>query len=117
MFPVNEGSQGDRLNALFRAYHDACGSPEPGVNFMPELWQKIEARQTFSFSFGRVARGFVTAAIAATLAMAIYLVAPLGPSAVYTTTYIDVLDASHNADSTDAYETVRYETGSIPDEL
>ena len=40
---------------------------------MPQLWQRIESRQTFSFFFGRVARGFVTAAVAATLAMAVYL--------------------------------------------
>jgi hypothetical protein len=113
----HEGNQGERIDTLFRAYRDACVVPEPGANFMPELWQKIEARQTFSFFFGRVARGFVTAAIAATLAMAIYLVAPHNTSAVYTTTYIDVLDANHNTDSTDAYETVRYETGSVPDEL
>ena len=117
MFPANEGNQGERLDRLFRAYHDACVAPEPGVNFMPGLWQKIESRQKFSFAFRRVARGFVTAAIAATLVMAVYLAAPHNVSSVYTTTYIDVLDASHNAETPDIYEMIRYETGSVPDEL
>ena len=59
MFPENHGSQEERLNALFRAYGEACVPPEPSANFMPQLWQRIESRQTFSFFFGRVARGFI----------------------------------------------------------
>ena len=115
MYPVNEGSQGERLNALFRAYGEACVPPEPSANFMPQLWQRIEARQTFSFFFGRVARGFVTAAVAASLGMAIYLASPRH-SSVYTSTYIDVL-AAHNAETPDLYETAGYELGSAPDEI
>ena len=107
MYPVNEGNQGERLEALFRAYREACIPPEPGANFMPQLWQKIEARQTFSFFFGRVARGFVTAAVAATLGMAVYLASPRYP-AIYTSTYVDVLAASH-ADTPDLYETAGYD--------
>src|SRR5438034_3986701 len=103
MDPQNEGRQGEQLDALFRAYAEACVPPEPSANFMPQLWQKIEARQTFSFFFGRIARGFVTAAVAATLGMAVYLVTPRNAQ-VYTSTYIDVLVASH-ADNPDLYET------------
>jgi hypothetical protein len=115
MYPVNEDSQGERLNALFRAYGEACVPPEPSANFMPQLWQKIEARQKFSFFFGRVARGFVTAAVAASLAMAIYLAVPRNAS-VYATTYFDVLAASR-ADNPDLYETAGYDLGSNPDEI
>ena len=115
MNPVNEGNQGERLDALFRAYGEACVAPEPSANFMPHLWQKIEARQTFSFFFGRVARGFVTAAVAASLAMAVYLATPRN-SPAYTATYFDVLAASRT-DNPDLYETAGYELGSAPDEL
>lgn len=111
----NEGLPEQRLDALFRAYAEACGSPEPGPNFMPQLWQRIEARQTFSFSFGRVARGFVTAAVAVTLAMALFLAAPRRAPAFYTTTYVDVLAASHSADTAD--DVPGYEVSPPSDEL
>jgi hypothetical protein len=108
MFPVNEGNREENLDALFRAYRDACAAPETSANFMPQLWQRIESRQRFSFSFRRIARGFVTAAIAATLAMTIYLVAPHYTGAS-NGTYVDVLAASHNSENADLYDTVGYE--------
>ena len=117
MFPGNEGNQEQRLDALFRAYHDACVAPDPGANFMPQLWQRIESRQRFSFSFRRVARGFVTAALAATLAMMLYLAAPRQTAALSNGTYVDVLAAGHNSENSDLYDTVRYDLGSSPDEL
>jgi hypothetical protein len=117
MIPVNEGNQGERLDTLFRAYRDACIPPEPSANFMPELWRRIESRQTFSFFFGRVARGFVTASMAATVAMAFYLSVPRNAGLPYSSTYVDVLAASHNADSPDLYETAGYELTSMPDEI
>jgi len=116
MLPVNEGNQGERLDTLFRAYREACVTPEPSANFMPQLWQRIESRQTFSFFFGRVARGFVTAAVAATLAMAVYLSVPRS-SGSYSSSYVEVLAASHGADSPDLYETAGYELTSSPDEI
>ncbi len=116
MFPENQGSQEERLNALFRAYGDACVPPEPSANFMPQLWQRIESRQTFSFFFRRVARGFVTAAVAATLAMAVYLTIPRA-SSTYTSTYVEVLAASHNTDSPDLLETAGYDLASSQDEI
>jgi len=115
MFPEDR-HQGERLNALFRAYGKACIAPEPSANFMPQLWQKIESRQTFSFFFGRVARGFVTAAVAATVAMAVYLTIPHA-SGPYTTTYVEVLAASHNTDNPDLMETAGYDLASGADEI
>ena len=67
------GSDEERLEALFRAYRAACPDPEASANFMPQLWQRIEGRRTFSFFVRRMASGFVTAAVAATLLMAVYL--------------------------------------------
>jgi hypothetical protein len=115
MFPENQ-NQDEHLNALFRAYGDACVAPEPSANFMPQLWQRIESRQTFSFFFGRVARGFVTAAVAATLAMSVYLTIP-GASGSYSSTYVEVLAASHNADNPDLIETAGYDLASSADEI
>ena len=81
------------MDALFRAYRDACPAPELSANFMPELWQRIEARQRNSIFFGRVARGFVTAAMALALAMSVYLSAPRAKVAG---NYIDMLAAAHS---------------------
>ena len=117
MIQGNEGNQEQRLDALFRAYHDACVAPDASANFMPRLWQRIESRQRFSFSFGRVARGFVTAALAATLAMTLYLALPRHNSVLSNGTYVDVLAASHSSENSDLYDTVRYDLGSSPDEL
>jgi hypothetical protein len=114
MFPQKEASE--RLDALFRAYGEACIAPEPSANFMPQLWQRIESRQSFSFFFGRVARGFVTAAVAATFAMGVYLTLPLA-SSTYSSTYVEVLAASHSTDNPDLIETAGYDLASNLDEI
>jgi len=75
MFPMR-GSNDEKLDALFGAYRAACPDRDPSANFMPELWKRIESRQTFTFSFRRMASGFVTAALALTIAMGIYMAIP-----------------------------------------
>ena len=42
------GSEEERLDALFRAFRE-CPAPEPSANFMPNLWARIDSRQSFSF--------------------------------------------------------------------
>jgi hypothetical protein len=98
-----------RLDTLFKSYYSACEPRQVSANFMPELWQKIERAQSATFSFQRIARGFVSAAAALSLALAI--VAFLPPhlsSPAYNLSYIDAL-AAHNdavAHSTDAVDYV-----------
>lgn len=70
------GSDDEKLDALFRAYRDSCPVSEASANFMPKLWAKIESRQTFTFSFRRMATGFVTAALALSLALGVYMSMP-----------------------------------------
>ena len=45
MTPDEAGSmrEEDKLERLWEAYRMATPAPEPSVNFMPELWAKIEA--------------------------------------------------------------------------
>lgn len=66
-------SDEERLDALFRAYARACPTPEPSANFMPNLWQRIESRQSFTFSFHRMANAFVTGAVALSLGLGVYM--------------------------------------------
>jgi len=70
------GNNEERLDALFRAYREACPDRDASPNFMPNLWQRIESRQTFAFSFRRMAGAFVTAALALSVALGVYLAVP-----------------------------------------
>src|SRR5258706_368782 len=57
------GNDDQKLDALFGAYRAACGGPEPSANFMPNLWARIESRQSVTFSFRRMANAFATAVL------------------------------------------------------
>ncbi|HVW08271.1 MAG TPA: hypothetical protein VHC90_06795 [Bryobacteraceae bacterium] len=57
------------LDGLFRAYRQACPDPEPSVNFMPEMWAKIEAREASTTIFNRMAKALVTAALGASVVL------------------------------------------------
>jgi acyl dehydratase len=103
------GSDEEHLDALFAAYRAACPDAEPGADFMPQLWQRIEGRRTFSFFLGRLASGFVTAAVAATLAMAVYLYYPRTGNPYYSESYVEAL-AGHSGDNAEFFEAVYLES-------
>ena len=89
-----------RFEGLLVRYRDACPDPEPGPNFMPALWQSIDSRRSFALSFGRWARGLVTAAAALAMLMAVFVALPSRQvSPVYLATYIDVLDDDSGTDN------------------
>ena len=94
------GKEDEKLDALFRAYREACPTPEPSTNFMPELWQRIEARQTVSFTFRRMANLFVTAALAMSIALGAYMAIPRSQTSA-SMSYIEVLAASRPLDTPD----------------
>ncbi|HKW98299.1 MAG TPA: hypothetical protein VJN43_11245 [Bryobacteraceae bacterium] len=100
-----------QLDRLFGAYRDACPDPDVSPNFMPQLWQKIEAQERVSNVFGRFARNLVTAALAASTLLALAasiersrMTAPL-PSE----TYVEVLAEEHARQDMDYFEPVRIE--------
>jgi hypothetical protein len=87
------------LDKLFLAYRDACPEPEPSVNFMPEMWAKIEARESSSTIFSRVAKALVTAALGASVVMGLLSASysqPPGPT--YDGTYMQALTQDHISD-------------------
>ncbi|MEO8596574.1 MAG: hypothetical protein ABI759_24870 [Candidatus Solibacter sp.] len=92
------GSDDQELDALFRAYRDACGAPDPSVNFMPNLWARIESRQRFTFSFSRMANALTTAAMALSLALGIYMAIPSSNATDYNQTYVEALAESNAPD-------------------
>src|SRR6266446_776715 len=102
------GSDDTRLDALLAAYRDACPDPEPSANFMPQLWQKIEARQQSSTVFGRLARNLVTAALALSgiLGLAVSL---SSMAALPSESYVEVLAEDQARESLDYFEPVHIE--------
>jgi hypothetical protein len=96
-----------KLDQLFQAYRAACPEVEPGTNFMPQLWQRIESRHTFGFVFQSLARTTVTVCAGLCLLLVfLNFVPPLRSRAVQTPNYTDVLMAEHNAENTDYTEAI-----------
>ncbi|MFN7993647.1 MAG: hypothetical protein U0Q18_08610 [Bryobacteraceae bacterium] len=100
------GRESAELDALLRAYRDACPDPEPSANFMPEIWRRIEERQRSVFFLGRWAKALATAAALTSLAMAAYLFIPSHSSFLSVESYVEALAAGHTVDSADLAEPV-----------
>jgi hypothetical protein len=100
----------ERLGALFQAYRDVCPDPEPSANFMPLLWQNIEARERASTAFGRLARNLVTAALALSSIMALAVSLTYSRVAILPSeSYVEVLAESHAQENMDYFEPVDIE--------
>ena len=65
--------QNTELDHLFERYRTALPDPEASVNFMPELWRKIEGRQFFLARVKKLTQVFVAAAAAICLLLGIAL--------------------------------------------
>ncbi len=84
--------QNTELDHLFERYRTAVPDPEASVNFMPELWRKIEARQFFLARVKRLTQVFVAAAAAICLLLGIALQVPVSTDRqAITGNYVDVL--------------------------
>jgi hypothetical protein len=88
---MTNGDMDSKLDSLFQAYKEACPEVEGSVNFMPNLWQKIEARQTLPLTMARFGRLFVSAAAALCLVMSLLLVSPVSQSGS-AISYVEALD-------------------------
>jgi hypothetical protein len=104
-----QSSTDDPLDALFRSYRKACAAPEASPEFMPRLWSRIEARQNFTFSFRRMANAFLTAAMAASLALGMYMALPRSGSSnpSYYASYVEALADANSIDTPDIVAPVR----------
>jgi hypothetical protein len=74
---------------------------------MPQLWQRIEARQTFTFSFRRMANAFVTAGLALTVALGVYMAMPSKAVSNYPVSYLQALADTSSVDTPDIVGPVR----------
>ncbi len=93
---MNRMPDGDKLDALFVEYRNACPDPEASAGFMPGLWKRIEARRSGNLNvFRRLAQACVVATLALTVIMGAVLIPRLEKAPIYSTTYVDVLAANH----------------------
>lgn len=106
-----------QLDPLFAAYRDACPELEPSAHFMPELWQKIDARRSFWSVFQREARTFITASAALCLLLLVLNFVGLSNTHALASTYADALMADHSAENTYYTEAIRTTPASFEDSL
>jgi len=106
MIPMGS-SDDEKLDALFRSYAAACPAPEASADFMPGLWRRIESRQTFTFSFRRMANALVTAAVALSIAMGVYMSLPRSAPNYPSQTYIEALADANSLDTPEIVGPVR----------
>jgi anti-sigma-K factor RskA len=91
----------DKLSALWAEYRGAVPDPEPGSDFTPRLWQKIEARRAerTTWLFRRMAQICVMATLALTIVVsAILMPEPQNSELFYSGTYVDILAEDHAND-------------------
>jgi hypothetical protein len=100
MQPNYGSSDDERLDALFQKFANACPDREPSANFMPKLWQQIEARQTYTFSFRRMANALVTAAVALSIVLGVYMSIPRS-NGYSSQSYIEALAEANTVDAPD----------------
>ena len=95
----------DEIAALIAQYRDALSDPEPSAGFMPKLWNRIDARRSFTFRIRRLTQIFVAGAAAMCLAMTFVMVLPstYRPEG----TYLDVLADAQPSESLAALGIVR----------
>jgi hypothetical protein len=105
-----EANDEDRLDEFFQRYRLACPEIDAGPDFMPVLWQKIEARHSFWFTFVRFGRGALTASAALCLLL---LVLNLAATPQVMASYTDAILAESSAEQT--YYTEAIHPISIPD--
>jgi hypothetical protein len=98
--PMENGDFRDpdaRLDELFRAYNSSFSQSDAGADFMPHMWAKIEARQASSNWFGNLARGLVTAALAASVILGLIVSSMNQSPAFFNDTYVGALIKDNTA--------------------
>ena len=90
----------DKLDPVWAAYREACPDVDPGVHFMPQLWQRIETRRgaVASSWFRLWAEVWLVATVTLALVMGAILIPRFqsNPPA-YLASYVDVLAAADSA--------------------
>ena len=82
----------DELTKLLGTYRESFPDPEPGPDFMPGLWRKIERHRSPERMLRRFAQVFALLAAATAVLVGAVLVPRLQMAPVHSASYIDVLE-------------------------
>ncbi len=87
------------LNRLWARYAQATPELEPGANFMPAVWQRIEARRGVSYKLAVYARVLAMGAASLCLAAGLLELSSARPDSLSSSRYVDVLDDDDAAET------------------
>ena len=95
------------LNSLFAAYREAIPDPGASPDFMPKLWDKIEAKRSFVYRLKRMSQLAVATALAVCLLSSILISPFTQRDTQLAGTYVDMLAEAHADDTLAATGGVR----------
>jgi hypothetical protein len=101
------------LASLFVQYRAIVSDPEPGANFMPELWRRIEARQGFIVRMKKLTQVFVAAAAAICILFATVLSIPRSATPDARGSYVDVLAEAYPTENLAAHGIIPHEGAEV----
>lgn len=88
------------LDRLFERYAQACPDVEAGANFMPAVWQRIDARRGFSFKLVSYARILAMTAASLCLAAGLFEMSSYGPAKqLAAKQFVEVLDDDDDSEA------------------
>lgn len=87
------------LDRLLAAYREACEPPESSPNFMPVLWERIEASQHWSQQLWKWANSLAAAAVLASLFFMMLQMMPRTGGVFVSATYLETLAEEHEDDA------------------
>ncbi len=95
---VEDRNLDQELSRLLEAYRDCCEAPEPGADFMPRLWARIEATQSWTERLWKWANGLAVAAAAASVLLVALQLGSGSKADFYAGTYVETLMAQTEAE-------------------
>ncbi|MCC6540168.1 MAG: hypothetical protein IT162_21650 [Bryobacterales bacterium] len=87
------------LNRLLARYAQAVPETEAGANFMPGVWQRIEARRGVSFKLAAYARVLAMGAASLCLAAGLLELSSARLDSFSASRYVDVLNDDDSAET------------------
>jgi hypothetical protein len=87
-----EQDREQRLDRFFVQYKAACPDIEAGANFLPGMWQRIEARRNPVLQWVTMSRRALAGVLALCLILGAVMATALSNSQFYQSTYIEALD-------------------------
>jgi len=82
----------DDLIRLLGTYRESLPDPDPGPDFMPGLWRKIERHRSPERMLRRFAEAFALLAAATALLVGAILVPRLQMAPIHSASYVEVLE-------------------------